>query len=266
MNHAKAKRNLVSYVRGDLMESELTAVREHLRQCDRCRDELASVARLHSALKQTVPAYWNCLEPVPDLAAGLVTSKLAESQHLGWLARLRSSRPWLAPAGVAAISLLLVLVVVAGVPPIRDRIANALGIEKNQGTEVTVIGRDMVLTMRLPGTDYQSGQRVVAMVEVRNSTSQTIQLSGYDGQYLNLSVEDQSGNEVFNWLKNAYGEAVSVGPTSFINLEPGASLTKSIEFTAKETGILVLRGSTFDGLLATSPVAINVTGNSGQKG
>lgn len=266
MNHTKAKRNLVSYARGDLKESQMTAVREHLRECALCRDELASVARLHSELKQTVSAYWNCLEPGPNLAAGLVTNKLAESQSPGWLAGLRSSRPWFTPAGVAAISLLFVLVMVAGVPPIRDRVANALGIQRTHGIDVTVVGRDLTLVMRVPQTDYRLGDTVVATVGVTNMTSRPVDLAGYDGQYLNLSVEDEAGRQVFDWLTNAYVGTTASGLTTTLALQPGASITRSLQFTATEAGVFALKGATADGLLVTNGIAIRVAATGSTSG
>lgn len=258
MNHTNMKQNLVSYVRGDLNESQVTAIREHLLECVQCRDELASVSRLHSALKQAVPTYWNCPDPGPKLASSVDARSLDEPRSPGWLERVRSDRPWFVPAGVAVISLLLVLMAVVALPPVRDLVVNGLGIARNQGVEVTVVGKEIVLVMRVPQTDYHLGDTIEATVVVKNRTSRSVDVSGYNDQYFNIHVEDNVGNQVFDWLTSVQGATSAGGRKSTLTLQPGASVMSSLEFTASEPGVLALKASTIDGLLVTKGIDIKI--------
>lgn len=71
MRCGKAKERLWEYIEGTLKGSSLRVLEEHLRSCQDCRRELASLRELDTRLRREAPKYWENIEPAPDFSARL---------------------------------------------------------------------------------------------------------------------------------------------------------------------------------------------------
>lgn len=265
MKHSEVKRRFPDYLRGTIEGRLLQELEAHLRQCESCRKELESVSRLDSLLRQEVPAYRKQVEPSPSLMAKLDESRLEEARARPGLRRPALARRRSLPLGIALGGLVLVAAIFL-MPPVREYVGDIFGIRKVIGpeptpqvtpvpTEVSAVRGDLTLTLRLSRTTYAVSERAMATVKLTNTSPQAIQIAAPGKEYLNLIVQDEGGQEIFNWLLNKYG-SLPAGPMETLTLDPGGSITRSLEFAMPEEGTFKVIATRFGDSLMTPPVNI----------
>ncbi|MFL5380373.1 MAG: anti-sigma factor family protein [Myxococcales bacterium] len=129
LEHALVQEALSAFADGELPDDEVKALEEHLRNCARCRRELALHQRISRAL---------VLEPVPEASMSL-RRKIAQIGAPAARVALLKDRRWAVPAAAAMLVVGIASAValrsrfgepppaIAAIPLLRDAVADCRG-------------------------------------------------------------------------------------------------------------------------------------------
>ena len=110
------------------------------------------------------------------------------------------------------------------------------------------IDRDFTLTITIPKTEYRIGETVEAVMTLKYTGSDPLELSAPGGQYFNLFIRDRQNNMLYRWRDDKYptGNLASVLPLVKETIESGWSATGRLQFRVPQAGTLYLKGLTFN--------------------
>jgi hypothetical protein len=130
--------------------------------------------------------------------------------------------------------------------------------------ESSASDRDFKLTVKIPKTDYQVGELAKAILTLSYDGDQPVELSSPSGQYFDLLIRDGQNNIVYQWERYNAGLSPSLpAPTEVVTppppltvfphnsikttIDPGQSITGTLEFNIPKAGTYYFGGRNFGG-------------------
>jgi len=107
--------------------------------------------------------------------------------------------------------------------------------------------RDFTLTINIPKTNYRVGEMAEATLALTYTGDQPVELTAPGSQYFDLLIKDGHGNIVYHWERQEYGPPPPALDWFKETINPGQSITKSLEFSVSKAGKLYIRGRNFGG-------------------
>lgn len=108
--------------------------------------------------------------------------------------------------------------------------------------------RDFTLTISIPKTEYRVGETAEAIMTLKYTGSEPIELSSPGGEYFNLFIRDRQNNMLYRWRDDKYPPGNLAGVLPLVNemILPGWSVSGRLQFRVPEAGTLYLKGLTFN--------------------
>jgi predicted anti-sigma-YlaC factor YlaD len=210
------------YVLGAIEPAERAMVDAHLSVCQRCRDELASLAGLPAMLGRVTEDQIEQLGPPPEELLDSILAKAAGETR----GRRRKNRVWLAAAAAA-----LVVVTGAGVRAVTDAGDKGGAIAKSPPTPIA----SAAPTTTVSGNDPVTGvQAQIAMQPKKWGTAFTVRLSGAPhGVHCQLIAIDKQGNTDIagGWKVEYVGSANFAGSSMFQKNDIASVEVRTLEGT-----------------------------------
>ena len=107
--------------------------------------------------------------------------------------------------------------------------------------------RDFTLTIQIPKTDYRVGETAEAIMTLSYTGDGSVELTAPGSQYFNLTIRDGQGNIVYQWERQEYGPPPPSLDWFKETINPGQSITKSLEFSLPQAGTFYIEGRNFGG-------------------
>jgi len=107
--------------------------------------------------------------------------------------------------------------------------------------------RDFTLSIKIPKTDYKVGETAEAVMTLSYTGDGPVELTAPGSQYFNLTIRDGQGNIVYQWEEHEYGPPPPALDWFKETINPGQSITKSLEFSLPKAGTFYIEGRNFGG-------------------